>query len=213
MKTKLKEWMRTYMMVLTEVPGWPDAPVSARARRSLPVVIPCISMLLLLVWNLALHTPRVRAQRVELQPLVALESGISTRRLAFSEQQVGEIAERAAAANRLLLESPAELPVFLHSLKKEAADRGWDASFFPSDAVDDPTDGAVVSYLPVRARMAPSRGNADSFTSFMGWLERFSSSGKRIDLIRLSVRADERRWQLVEMNFRLASPLSNAKTP
>jgi hypothetical protein len=169
-------------------------------------------MLLLLVWNLALHAPRVRAQRAELAPLVELEAGISTRRLAYSEQQVSEIAERAAAANRLLLE-PAELAEFLRSLKQEAADRGWEASFFPSDAADDPAEGAVLSYIPVRAKMTPSRGNADSFTSFMGWLERFSSSGKRIDLIRLAVRADERRWHLVELNFRLASPLTNEKTP
>lgn len=211
MKTKSKEWIRTSVRVLTEVPGWPDAPVSARARRALPVVLPCIGMLLLLVWNLALHAPRVRAQRAELQPLVALESGISTRRLGFSEQQVAEIAERAAAANRLLLEQ-AKLAEFLRALKQEAADRGWEASFFPSDA-GDPAEGAVLRYIPVRGKMTPSRGNTDSFTSFMGWLERFSSSGKRIDLIRLVVRADERRWNLVELNFRLASPLTNEKTP
>jgi hypothetical protein len=170
-------------------------------------------MLLVLVWNLAFHAPRVREQRGQLRPLVGLESQISTLRLAYSEQQVGEIAARTSTATRLLLDSPSELLPLLQSLKKEAADRGWEASFFPAGATDaSPAEGAVLNYLPVRGRMTPLRGNTDSFNSFMHWLERFSSSGKRIDLIRLAVRADERQWQLVELNFRLAT-LSNEKTP
>jgi hypothetical protein len=169
-------------------------------------------MLLLLIWNLALHVPRARAQRAALEPLIALESEISTRRLAYSEQQVREITERAAGATRMLLETPAELPEFLQMLKKEAANQGWEANFFPTEAAEK-AEGDVLSYLPVRAKMTPARGNSDSFTSFLTWLERFSSAGKRIDLIRLAIRADERRWHLVELNFRLASPVTDEKTP
>ena len=214
MKTKFKEWLGTYLLVLTEVPGWPDAPVSARARRALPVLIPCVGMLLLLGWNLAVQAPRVRAQQVALRPLVSLESEISTLRLAFSEQQVREVAERAAGASRLLLDSAAELPEFLRALKQEAAGRGWDAGFFAADAPDiTPLEGMLITYLPVRGKLVPVSGNPDAFASLLGLLERFSSSGKRIDLIRLAIRADERRWHLVEMNFHLACAVTNEKTP
>jgi hypothetical protein len=208
LKTKIKEWLRTYGSALTEVPGWPDAPVSARVRRAMPVMIPCLGMLLILIWTLAIHAPRVRAQHAALQPLLILESSISKLRLAFSEQQAAEIAERAAGASQLLLESPAEVPTFLRSLKKEAADRGWDANFFVADSTEDPpAQDAVIGYLPVRAKLTPNPGKTDPFPSLLALLERLSTSGKRIDLVRLAVRADEHRWHLVEINFRLAYPL------
>jgi hypothetical protein len=171
-------------------------------------------MLLLLAWNIAVHAPRVRAQQASLQPLVSLESDIATQRLAYSEQQVSEAAERAAGASRLLLNGAAEVPEFLRALKQEAAGRGWDASFFAADASDvAPVEGMLIAALPVRGKLTPLNGNPDAFASLMGLLERFSSSGKRIDLIRLSIRADERRWHLVEMNFHLACAVTNEKTP
>lgn len=208
MKTKLFAWLRTSWRILTEVPGWPDAPVSMRLRRAMPVVLPCTAMVLLLDWTVLFQAPRVHEQQAALQPLLAVESEIATLKLACPEQQVKELVDRAAVASQLLLDSPGELPEFLDALKKDAADRGWDANFVPSDpAANAPAAGAVVGYLPVRGKLIPLPGNSNVFNSYMGLVEHFSATGKRIDLIRLAVRADEHRWRLVEMNFRLAYPL------
>lgn len=208
MKTKLFGWLRTSWRILTEVPGWPDAPVSMRLRRAIPVVLPCTAMVLLLDWTVLYHAPRVHEQQAALQPLLAVESEIATLKLACPEQQVKELADRAAVASQLLLDSPAELPEFLRTLKRDAADRGWDANFVPSDpTASAPAAGAVIGYLPVRAKLVPLPGNLDVFNSYLGLMERFSATGRRIDLIRLAVRADEHRWRLVEINFRLAYPL------
>ena len=214
MKTRLSGWIRTGWRVLTEVPGWPDAPAWVRMRRAMPVVFPCMAMVLLLDWNIIYHAPRVHDQHAALQPLLDLQEEIAALNLMGSAQQKTELADRAAEASRLLLDSPAELPGLLRTLKKEAADRGWDASFVASDPASSPAGmHPQVGYLPVRAKMVPQATNEEAFNSFLAVMNRFSSLGKRIDLIRLSVRADEHRWHLVELNFRVGYPLLNAKTP
>jgi len=99
-------------------------------------------------------------------------------------------------------------------MKQDAAARGWDAAFVASDpAAHPPLPGAVINYLPVRAKLVPLAKNEDVFGSFVGLLESFSQSPKRIDLIRLAIRADEHRWQLVELNLRVVYPTHHEKTP
>lgn len=214
MKTRLFGWIRTGWRILTEVPGWPDAPAWVRMRRAMPVVFPCMAMVLVLDWNLLYHTPRAREQHSALQPLIALQDEIAALKLTGSAQQAAELADRAAEASRLLLDSPADLAGLLGTLKKEAADRGWETSFVAADPETSPAaPRAVVGYLPVRAKLMPQATNADAFGSFMDLMNRFSAMGKRIDLIRLGVRADEHRWHVVELNLRVGYPLSNAKTP
>ncbi len=200
--------------MLTEVPGWPDAPAWARLKRALPVLTPCAGMGLLAIWYLAIHAPRVQEETAAALPLVALEDEIAMLQLATSEQQVAELNERAAQASRLLFESPSEASAFLKSLKKEAADRGFEATFATSEATDDSVqEGSLVSYIPVRGKLTPIPGNSEPFINLLALLDRFGSSGRRIDLMRLAVRADEQRWQTVEVNFRLVCPVTHEKTP
>lgn len=208
MKNKFTSWLRTSWRILTEVPGWPDAPVSMQLRRAMPVLLPCAGMVLLLDWNLLFHAPRVREQGTALSPLLNLEAELSTLRLVSSAQQLQETADRAAAASHLLLASPADVPSFLQSLKADATRGGWDATFIPSDPANSPQpEGAVVGFVPVRAKLIPLPANEEVFASLLQFTERLSASEKRIDLIRLAVRADEHRWQLVELNFRLCYAL------
>jgi hypothetical protein len=212
LKTKLFGWLRMGWRVLTEVPGWPDAPVSMQLRRAMPVLLPCAGMVLLLDWNLLFHAPRVRDQQAALQPLLNLEAEISTLRLASSEQQLSETAERATVASQLLLTSTSEVPSFLETLKKDAADGGWNVTFVTSDPAHNvPAEGAVVGYVPVRAKLVPQPANEEVFATFLGLMDRISRSEKRIDLIRLAVRADEHRWQQAELTFRLCYALPDEK--
>ena len=149
-----------------------------------------------------------------MRPLFALENDITTLELACSEQQATELAQQAEAATRSLLAGSAALPEFLASLKAEAATRGWDAKWVTSDASSaGPTTSGPVIYLPVRGKLVPRAGMADPFASLLSLLERFSSSGKRIDLIRLAIRADEGHWTAVELNLRVLTLLPHEKTP
>jgi hypothetical protein len=205
--------MQNSWLVLTEVPGWPDAPALPRFRRALPILVPCAAMLVLLVWNFAIHSPRVRAESQVLEPLIALESEILALRTS-SDQERAELAERTATAQRTLLDGENEPSAFLRTLKKEAADRGWEASFHASETSEEPAaEALLVAYVPVRVRMKPVTANTDPYGSLQALLGRFASSPKRIDLMRLAIRADEKRWQSVELNLRLIRSVSNAQAP
>ena len=213
MQTKPANKLRTAWLLLTEVPGWPDAPLWPRFRRLLPIVIPCLAIAVIAVRTYAIQAPRFRAEVVEAQPLVALEQEVSSLQI-FPEQQAMELAERVAVASRAMLDSPQELAPFLKSLKKEAADRGWDATFQVSDLSGEPADAhALVAYLPVRGRLSPAAGNTEQFTTLLAVLERLSTVGKRIDLMRVMIRADEQKWHSVELNLRLVCPVIHAKSP
>ena len=214
MKTKSAAPLKTFWLMLTEVPGWPDAPWWPRLRRALPVVIPCAGMLLMAVWHFAFHAPRVRVETAEVLPLLALEDEVSMLQIASSDQQVAELAERAAAATRLLLASREEAGAFLRGLKKEASDRGFESTFVSSDVSSEPIgEATLVSYVPVRGKLTPVPANTDPFGSLLALLDRFASLGKRIDLMRMAIRADEQKWQTIEVNFRLVCPVVNEKTP
>ena len=213
MKTKTSAWIRAGWRALTEVPGWPDAPVWPRMQRAMPVLIPCTGMVMLLDWGLLFQAPAIREQQLALAPLVSLERDVSVLRLSGSESQLSEVTNRAAIARELALDTAAALPNLLREFKNQAATAGWDAQFVAADIESEvPKPGALVGYLPVRAKLTPVSSNPDVFGSFVGLIEGISSSKKRIDLIRLSVRADEHRWQVVELNLRCVYPLNNAKT-
>lgn len=209
MKNKLIAILRTPWLLLTEVPGWVDAPFSARLARAAPIILPATAACAVLLWNLSWLAPQVRSTREALAPLSALAQEITTLQLVYSEQQTLDLAARASVVARSLLNGPADLPSFTSSLKKEAAARGWEANLQPGDLSGEPAvAGGMISYLPVRGKLAPIEGNLETFSSLLSVLERFSTSGKRIELMRLSIRADENRWQSVEVNLRLACPVA-----
>ena len=213
MKNKLRPFLRSVWLLLTEVPGWSDAPLAVRLRRTVPIVLPSAGIAAVLTWNFAWQAPQIRAQRDSHAPLLALEAEIESLQLDSSEQQAVELAAQAEEASRLLLSSPTELAPLLGALKKEATDRGWDASFHPGEPVTE-TTGTVarISYQPVRVKLTRTAGPTESYVSLLALLERFSTSGKRIDLMRLAIRADENRWQSVEANLRLACLPLHEKT-
>lgn len=214
MKDKLKAVLRTPWLLLTEVPGWVDAPFSARLGRAFPIVFPAGATGFLILWSFVWQAPHIRATREALAPLTSLAQETTTLQIAYSEQQTVDLAERASIASRLMLGRPADLGPFLSSLNKEAVARGWESQLQAGDLSGEATvAGGVIAYLPVRGKLTPANGNTETFPSLLAVLERFSTSGKRIDLMRLSIRADENRWQSVEVNLRLACPVAHEKTP
>ena len=213
MKTKLINSAQLCWHLLTDVPGWPDAPQWMRWRRASPLLIPCVVILLLALWHVAIRDPRIRAERATQQPLLSVEEEIAGLRMACSEQQAVELAARSAVATQLLLASPKELGPILHELKKEATDRHWEASFQASDtSAETPAADAQVDYLPVRAKLSAASAQAGACAELIALLERYSSTGKRIDLTRLTIRADEQGRYAVELNLRLACQRTHEKT-
>lgn len=213
MKTKLINFGLACWHLLTEVPGWPDAPKWMRWRRALPIVLPCVSILGLVIWNAALRAPKIQAERAAHQPLFSLEEEIAALRLNCSEQQAAELAAKSAAVADLLLRTPAELGPLLQLFKKEAAERNWEGNFQAGDAsAETPEADAQVIFLPVRGRLASPAGSTGSFPALLALLERYSSTGKRIDLTRLAIRADEQGRYAVELNLRLACRRPHEKT-
>ena len=206
--------MRTAWRVLTEVPGWPDAPVWMRMQRAMPVLIPCMALVLLLDWSLLFQKPEVRQQRLTLAPLISLEREVETLRLLGSDAQLVEYKDRAAQASALALASPASAGTLLQQWKVDATSHGWDATFVASEVEEnEAAPGALFSFLPVRGKLLPRAANDDVFGSFVTLLEGLSAASQRIDLIRLVIRADEHRWQAVELNLQLIYPLKNEKAP
>jgi hypothetical protein len=206
LKTDLHNFARLCWRLISEVPGWPDAPRQVRVRRALPAVVPCIGILLLAGWNLLVRDSSIRAERTAHQSVLALDDEVSSLRLGCSDQQAGELAAEAAVASRLLIENPSDSVPILHDLKKEADSRNWEANLQTIDVSADtiPPDADVI-FLPVRGRLTATPGRkAGGFPSLLALLEQFSASERRIDLTRLLVRADEEGRYVVELNLRLA---------
>ena len=213
MKTKLLNSVLLFWHLLSDVPGWPDAPTWMRWRRVLPLLLPCVAILLLIVWHASWRDPQIRAARAAHQPLLALEEEIAALRMNCSEQQAGDLATRTAAAEKLLLGSPAELGSQLAGLKKEAADRHWEATFQVGDAsAETPVAEAQIIFLPARGKLVVNPATPESFTALVALLDRYSSTGKRIDLTRLAIRADEQGRYAVELNLRMACRRPHEKT-
>lgn len=213
MKTKFITFGLACWHFLTEVPGWPDAPKWMRWRRALPLLIPCAAILVLMLWHAAYRDPQIQAERAAHQPLFSLEEEIASLRLSCSDQQATELEAKSTAVAGLLLGGPAELGPLLQTFRKEAIGRNWEANFQAGDSsAETPAADAQVMFLPVRGRLASPAGNPGSFPALLALLERYSLTGKRIDLTRLAIRADEQGRYAVELNLRLACRRPHEKT-
>jgi hypothetical protein len=212
LKTKPREFLRSTWRGLTEVPGWPDAPAGLRLRRSLPMLAPVVATMLLLAWDFGYTTPRLRAAHQAHQPLLKLEREVAGLNLAFSEQQVDELAVRESTILRQLPRSTKDVREVLQLLEREAGRLGWSMScstpVLPEEAARSET---LVAEVPVRVRLKPEAENPEPFTSLLTFLERIPAFSQRIGLMRLVISADEGRWQSVEVGLRFTIPLSHAQ--
>lgn len=192
MKNKLRAIFLDCWHVLTEVPGWPDAPRRLRLRRLLPAVVPVVAIVLLFLWNRTWYTPRIQNERTAFQPLLALENEVADLQLAGSEAKAAESAANATETANMLLSEPKQLIPALDELARSARAKGWEATFqaLPTSSAALAPD-ALLQYVTARGKLVPSPGNAKPFGTLLVLLEQFSPPNRSIDLTRLSVRADE----------------------
>lgn len=218
MKNKVMTFGRDCWQMLTEIPGWPDAPKKVRLRRALPILIPCAAILLLLAWNKGVRDPYIARERASHQALLEQDREIESLRLGISEQQIAELTARTALAERQTIGDPKELSAVLANLTSQAAAHHWEGSFQESDL----STGAVetsrpesdsLTFFPARAKLVSKPGDPGAFSSLLALLGQFSESEKRIDLTRLGIRADEQGRYTAEFNLRLVGRSIHEKTP
>ncbi|MEO6992683.1 MAG: hypothetical protein ABI273_03545 [Lacunisphaera sp.] len=216
MKTKLINFAQNCWQMLTEVPGWPDAPKKIRIRRSLPIVIPCTLILLIVLWNKGVRAPSIASEREANQALIAQQKEVESLSLAISEEQAGELSARTAQAQKQTVSDSKELAPLLENMKQQAAKKLWEGNFQPSNlsSTDDvPPPDSLIFFLPARAKITASAGNKAAFVSLLALLDQFSSAEKRIDLTQLGIRADEQGRYTADLSFRFVARTPHAKTP
>jgi Tfp pilus assembly protein PilO len=212
LKTNALRWLVSAWRLLTEVPGWPDAPPALRLRRSLPLLLPLLGVCALQGWEWRHAAPRLAAAYRDHEELLALERSVAGLRLAFSEEQVAALVEREGSLRRQLPRDVAEVKEILHGLEREAHGLGWQLAFRVPSAVPHPEAGEALVELPVRCRLKPLAGNRDPFGSLLAVVERCARSPRRIGLMRMSISADEGKWQTVDLGLRFVLPVSHAQT-
>jgi hypothetical protein len=207
------KFLRVGWHLVTDVPGWPDAPRSIRLRRAMPILLPCIGLVVLLGWKMAVLEPQMRSGQLNHQPVIALLEEIEALRLECSDQQAADLSAHATTVAKLALADPGEMNGVLQRLEQEALAKGWAATLQSSESTDEvPKPDADLAFLQARGRLSPLNGEKSSFSTLLALLDQFSINEKRIDLTRLAVRADEQGRHAVEVNFRLARLVPHEKT-
>ena len=209
MKNNFQNLGNVCWRLLTEVPGWPDAPRNLRLRRLFPIVLPVAAMILFFLWNLVWVHPRIHAARTAHQPLQALEQEVEGLQQACSDLHASESAARAATVDQMLLTEPKQLTPILEKLKASAHSRGWEATFHPITVpTTPPPPEARVYFVTTHGKLVTTASNAQPFPSLLTCLEQFSTSDQWIDLMRLTLRADEQGRPSVEIYLRAGCRVS-----
>ena len=204
MKNSLRNLGLACWQILSEVPGWPDAPRQLRLRRLLPIFIPVAAMILLFLWNQVWTHPRIQSVRTAYQPLLVLEQEVADLSLGGSDDKAAEATARAAEAGRMLLPEPKQIGPVLNEFTRTALASGWEATFqaLPAPAASHSADTPLY-FITARGKLVPSAGNAQAFASLLAFLGQFSPPNRSVDLTRLSIRADEQGRQTAEVFLRV----------
>jgi len=196
--------------VVSEVPGWPDAPLRARLRRIIPLALPCVLVLGMVGWNFGFREQQMKTLRAAHADLLGLEEEVAALRLNWSEQTAGDFASMAESAESRLVQSPEEARDSLRRIKSDIAAAGWQATFQVYDPIDESESTRNhFRFTPAVARLEPSPDTSAPFSSLLTVLEIFPSFNKRIDVTRLAVRVNDSRRPEVELNLRVATSLAH----
>ncbi|MBE2215438.1 MAG: hypothetical protein IAE82_16305 [Opitutaceae bacterium] len=207
MKTEVSRPIATFWQALSEVPGWPDAPLTVRLRRLWPLVLPLVGCVALVAWTGLVREPARRETRAAHAELLALEQETEELRQTLSDQTAAELAAQAAAAQALLMDSPTALQDRLKAYAVQAREAGWEATFQIYGLAEDDAaagEGARFVFVPARVRLEPRTDSADRFATLVATLGRLASLPGRIEITRVTVRADRPGVPVVEVNLRAA---------
>lgn len=207
MKTEVSRPISGVWQALSEVPGWPDAPLVVRLRRMWPLALPLFSCVALVVWTSFVREPLRQAVRTANAEMLTLEQEAEQLRQALSDQTAVEITGRAAAARAQLLESPAVLQERLQAYAIQARSAGWEVTFQTYGLSEDGSaagETAQLVYAPARVHLEPRAENTDRFNTLIGTLAGLAATPGRVEITRVSIRADLPGVPVVDVNIRAA---------
>ena len=214
MKTDLGRLGTELVQVLTDVPGWPDAPRWMRVRRVLPVLVPVVAAAVVAGWVAFVCEPERVRVRADHGRLFSLEQDVSNLRLRCSEQTAAEITQEADEARARLLGTADAAREWLGEFREPLDAAGWESTFQVYDLAGDGAEGqGDLGFVTGLARLRLKEGRPRPLASLLGALEEFSSSPTRIDLTRMVVRVDEPGRPTVEINLRIAVGKAHEKVP
>lgn len=199
--------MATFWQALSEVPGWPDAPVSVRLRRMWPLALPLAACIALVIWTEFVREPSRRVARDARAELIVIEEEIDQLRQALSDQMAADVTAQAESADSLLLASPVDLQERLKAFAVQARTLGWEATFQTYGLADDEAGAGDVShfvYSPARVHLEPRAENADRFNSLIATLTSLAATPGRVEITRVAIRADLPGVPVVDVNLRAA---------
>ena len=199
--------LASFWQAISEVPGWPDAPLGVRLRRLWPLVLPLAVCIVLASWIYLVREPHRAEVRADHAHLVALEDEVALLQQACSELLATELAERSTAAQERLLAGPADVQARLDTFAGRARATGWKvtAQVYGSvdmDTVAEETTPAAVMHVPARVRLEPRPGHADAFNSMFGLIRSLSGDAIGLDITALIIRADQPGVPVAEINLR-----------
>ncbi len=204
MRTEIPRPVRLVWHALTEVPGWPDAPMRARFTRFLPILVPCLGLAALLAWRALVHDAGVRETRESYASLLDLEQQIESLRLACSDQEAITLRENAQRAARLFAQRSGNIDASLDEFAKQCRALGWNGSFQSYDVASDEDAGpGGLRFVPVVGKLAPAAPTPDSFSNLIRITELVFTNPIRMDLTRFGVRADGSGPASVDMGIRV----------
>ncbi|RME68799.1 MAG: hypothetical protein D6781_10045 [Verrucomicrobia bacterium] len=213
MKTKLHRCLRSFWELVSEVPGWPNAPTSRRIRRTLPVALPFIGILGVFAAQALVIEPARDQVRLQYDELRFLDSEIVRLRESCATGEADAVFARARDERARLFAAPEAIEPWLDTLAPTIRDLGWRASFHAYDSTLNETDpGAAIAYTPALGKLQALPDNPNRVVTLSHALEKITQSNKRIDLTRLVVRADIQGRPQVEINLRIPHLLADAQT-
>jgi hypothetical protein len=189
---------------LTAVPGQPLASGKVRFRHAVPILGPCLLLLVLGSWRVGVLDRHVEKGRRDGAPWVALDAEVASLGVQYSEMEARDLKVKSDLVARTLFAGQAEVDAAMDRVRHEARANGWDAQFQPVDwgaAVQ--AQDSLVSRLNARGALRPLRGNSAQWASLLVLLKQFSGPDKQIGLTRLVVRADEEGRYFVEVTLAL----------
>lgn len=192
--------------VVSEVPGWPDAPLRARIGRILPIAVPCFLAIGAAVWIWSVRGHERKQLQADHFEWLALENDVAELSLTWSEQAVHEYAALAEKAAQRLAGSAEEVRADIELIRGAIRTAGWDASFQIYEPVwESEVAKGLIMFTPAMVRLQPLPETTAKFRSLLTALETVTTFEKRIDVTRLAVRLNDRDIPEVELNLRFAT--------
>ncbi len=154
---------------------------------------------LLLLWQHLVHAPQHTRTLAAYSPLLGLEAELAQLRESAAALSAPE--NKTDSSSALIL-NPQEAFTVLEELKAKIGAHAWQFTYQLGEPEDPAPETPLLRSLRVRAKLTPTPQSSESFQQLMQVLPLFSQQSKRLELMRLTLRADEKENLQADLNLR-----------